>query len=408
MTKDKRLLEIAGLLTEVEYKFHIDIPKSIVLIYNAFIKHGKKLYVVGGAVRDSYMGMKPKDFDLATDASPDVVQSILNTEGISNFPKGESFGVISAIVDEQEFEIATFRQEDYTGADGRRPNVDSIVYTDISNDSKRRDLTINALYYDVERETIIDLVGGIEDINNKRIRTVGNPMDRFTEDRLRTLRALRFAHRFGSSLDKDTIDAIIHFKDLSGVSAERIRNEFLAALKSSVKPEEFIQQFMKLGLMPRTFPGLDINTNFIPGLRSPLLAIAKLLENNNPQKVAKVLNTSSYSTNEIDSIMFLYKLKDKFNGFDKVVFNPITDSSWLLELVSKRNLALFRTSEKGGLSKEEISTWGKINGLNSHIISTFIEFNPPYSAKDFPDMPQGKELGMKISAANGNYFLKGL
>lgn len=404
MLKNKRTLEIAGLITESEYKFHIELPPSIQVIYDAFHKHGKKLYVVGGAVRDALLGKTPKDFDLATDAIPSVVQDILNKSNIRNFPKGESYGVISAVIDGEEFELATFRTEDYTGGDGRRPNEDSIAYTDIEQDVKRRDLTINALYYDIATENIIDLVGGVEDIKNGRVRTVGNPYDRFQEDRLRTLRALRFAHRLGSTLDQDTIKAILHFKDLPGVSAERIRDEFLKALKSALKPEEFLSEYINLGLMPRTFPGMNIDPKVIPGLNHPCLVIAKLLHENSIDSVMKALETSTYSNDEKSTIMFLLKFKNRFSHFDKLIFDDKIDGKWLIGLIKERDIIL----NQNLLTRSDILKWAGICKINRHICSVFMDFKPSFTRENFPHLPQGRELGQAIESANVNDFLKKL
>lgn len=406
MEKNTRTLSLAGLLTEVEYKFHIEISEPIKLIYNAFHKQNKKLYVVGGAVRDAVLGVKPKDFDLVTDALPTVVQSILADAGITNFPIGLSYGVIAAIINNEQFEIATFREEVYTGGDGRRPS-EPVKYVDMATDVARRDLTINALYYDIAKGVIIDLVGGIEDIKNKKIRTVGNPMNRFEEDRLRTLRALRFAHRFGSSLDKETIDAIIHYKNLPGISSERIRDEFLKSIRSSKKPEEFLKQFTMLGLMPKTFPGMNIDTNFINGLKSPILAIAKLLNNNDIRKITQSLTEAKYTGWEIDSVTFLIRVRNGFKDFDKMVFDPKTDSKWFLPLIDKRNIVFSRSIEKGGLTKEDLSVWAEIIGLDVHVINTFSIYNLPISAKDAPHLT-GKDLGDYLAYQNSNLFLKNL
>src|ERR1035437_5081483 len=129
-----RMLHNAGLLQEVELKFKIELPPNIAILHNAFKVAGKKLYVVGGAVRDAVLGKKPKDFDVATDAKPDEVMILLSNAGIKSIPKGESFGVVSAIMgpdgNREEYEIATFREESYEGGDGRRPT--SVSYSDLT------------------------------------------------------------------------------------------------------------------------------------------------------------------------------------------------------------------------------------------------------------------------------------
>jgi len=291
-----------------------------------------------------------------------------------------------------------------TISDGRRPT--SVTFGDIEGDSKRRDLTINALYYDIDRDVVIDLVGGIEDLKNKIIKPVGDAMDRFTEDRLRTLRALRFAHRFGSTLDKQTIDAIIHFKDLPGVSNERIRDEFYKALHSSQNPESFIEQFLSLGLGPRTFGKLSagLDTRPVPGLRDPLLVLAKLLLSNTPTEITNSLQNFKASRNEVSAILFLKNVYDRFLDFDRMVFDPEIDSNWFSVIVKQKNTLI----DNGSITLEQILEWAKIKKLDKHVISRFISFELPYSAQDFPDMKPGLELGQKINFENAKAFISGL
>jgi len=401
----RKLKQLAGLITEAEYSFHIDLPENIYTLFKVFKKHGKKLFVVGGAVRDALLKKQPKDFDVVTDALPDEVEEILNSEKIYNFPSGKNFGIVSAVINDETFEIATFRSDNYSDdSDGRRPT--SVTFGDIEGDAMRRDLTINALYYDIDRDVVIDLVGGVEDLKNKVIKPVGDAMDRFTEDRLRTLRALRFAHRFGSKLDKQTIDAIVHFKDLPGVSNERIRDEFYKALHSSQNPESFIEQFLSLGLGPRTFGKLSagLDTRPVPGLRDPLLVLAKLLLYNTPNEITNSLQNFKASKDEVSAILFLKNIYDRFIDFDPLVFDPKIDGQWF-SVLSKQKKYLFET---GKLTPEQTMKWATIKQLDKHVISRFISFELPYSAQDFPDMKQGSELGQKINLENAKAFIKGL
>ena len=151
-------------------KLKLNVPSDIKKIHKLFKKSGKKLFVVGGAVRDAILGKNPKDFDLATDAKPDEVLKIAKDGGLKTVEVGKQFGVV--IVGGHE--IATFRKDI---GKGRRPSA--VDYTDIEGDVKRRDLTINALFYDMDRGNIVDLVGGIADLKKKKIRTVGKGSERF-------------------------------------------------------------------------------------------------------------------------------------------------------------------------------------------------------------------------------------
>ena len=198
-----------------ESKLKLNIPSDIKKIYKIFKKNRKQLFVVGGAVRDAVLGKSPKDFDLATDAKPEEVIAMIKKDGTLKVGDevGKSFGVV--IVNGHE--IATFRKDI---GKGRRP--DSVDFTDIQGDVKRRDLTINALFYDIGRGEIVDLVGGIADLKKKKIRTVGNAQQRFDEDPLRKLRAVRFAGSVGGRMTKDTWSALKQDADISGVSAYRV------------------------------------------------------------------------------------------------------------------------------------------------------------------------------------------
>jgi len=180
-----------SLLTENRIKFNILIPSDILEMKDIFVKNGFKLFVVGGAVRDAVLGKIPKDWDLATDAKPEQVEQIMQKAGLRTLPTGKQFGVINVFTDDDEYEVATFR-EDTTK--GRHPTVK--IGATIKSDAERRDLRINALYYDIDTSEIIDLVGGLEDIRNGRVQTVGDPQERFEEDPLRILRFFRFFSRF--------------------------------------------------------------------------------------------------------------------------------------------------------------------------------------------------------------------
>ena len=177
----------------------------------------------GGCVRDQLLGLEPKDYDVATDATPEQVRALLGHR--RTLAVGASFGVITALGPRGagQIDVATFRRdESYT--DGRHP--DSVAFTSPQEDATRRDFTINGLFYDPVAERVIDYVGGQQDLQRKIVRAIGNPAERFTEDKLRMLRAVRFAATFGFELEKDTLDAMIAMAaEIRVVSAERIAME---------------------------------------------------------------------------------------------------------------------------------------------------------------------------------------
>jgi len=181
----------------------------VIKIIEKLHKSGFKAYIAGGAVRDMILGLEPHDYDIATNAGPEDVEKLFDKV----IPVGKEFGVVRVLVENETYEIARFR-EDGPYMDGRRP--ETINYSDESGDVKRRDFTMNALFYDTENDNIIDLTGGIDDIKNRIVRTVGDPYERFSEDYLRMLRAVRMAAKFNFKIDARTMESI---KDL----AERIR-----------------------------------------------------------------------------------------------------------------------------------------------------------------------------------------
>src|SRR5690242_1082929 len=195
----------------------IDLARQIVTKLKS---SGHHAYFVGGCVRDLLLGEQPKDYDVATDARPDQITAL--------FPKAElvgaHFGVVLVHNSGAHVEVATFRS-DHTYADGRHP-VAVEFQTDPRQDALRRDFTINALFFDPDRNEVLDFVGGQEDLRNHLVRAIGDPETRFREDHLRLLRAVRFAARLNYQIEEATLAAIRRLHSLIlKVSAERIRDE---------------------------------------------------------------------------------------------------------------------------------------------------------------------------------------
>lgn len=183
----------------------------------------------GGCVRDDLLGRTPKDFDVATDATPDQVRAVFGPR--RTLAVGQAFGVICVLGPKPagQVDVATFRR-DATYSDGRRP--DHVTFSTAEDDAQRRDFTINGLFYDPLEERIIDYVGGREDLDRKLVRAIGDPRERFAEDKLRMLRAVRIATIFGFQIEPATLHAIQqHAEELSVVSAERIAAELQRMLE---------------------------------------------------------------------------------------------------------------------------------------------------------------------------------
>jgi tRNA nucleotidyltransferase/poly(A) polymerase len=209
---------------------------------------GHQAYLVGGCVRDILLKREPADYDVATDATPDRVQQL--------FPRslavGAQFGVIIVTEDAAQVEVATFRS-DIGYSDGRHP--DRVVYaTSPQEDVKRRDFTINALLLDPETNEVLDFVGGRADLRTGIIRAIGRPADRFREDKLRMVRAVRFAARFRYAIEAGTFTAISGLApEIHHVSAERLREELTKLLTEGAASRGF-ELLDETRLLPELLP----------------------------------------------------------------------------------------------------------------------------------------------------------
>ena len=205
----------------------------------------------GGCVRDLIMGRTPKDFDITTSAVPDQVEHL--------FPGavtvGKSFGVVRVRIHSLEYEVATFRK-DQAYHDGRHP--EGVVFTDEQTDALRRDFTVNALFLDPLTGTVRDYVGGQADLAVRLIRAVGRPDDRFAEDHLRMMRAVRFAATLDFKLDPATADAIRrHAQQIEKISAERLQQELTRTLLEAPQPGMALELLQAVGLLPVILPEIS-------------------------------------------------------------------------------------------------------------------------------------------------------
>ena len=291
----------------VRQKLDLPVPADLNSISDAFSAQNQELYIVGGAVRDALLGKSPKDYDLATGASPEVVIDIVSKDPGSKVDlTGKSFGVVRVNTEDgNEYEIATFRKD--IGS-GRRP--DAVEFTSIEDDVNRRDLTINALFYDMDSGEVVDYVGGIEDIKSGVVKAVGDPSERFQEDKLRILRAVRFAGRMGSDLDPETEAAIMEDNDLTEVSPERTRDELIKGLTSSQDIGHFLGLLDKLDLFPQIFPGLQVDPGAPAAAKDVPAQLSLILADNDPEQVKRVLKTMKYTNDEVDAVAFMLKFPD--------------------------------------------------------------------------------------------------
>ncbi len=222
--------------------------KTAIQIIKKLRENGFEAYFAGGCVRDMLLERTPKDFDIATNALPEVVETIFQ----KTIAIGKSFGVIAVISENETFEVATFR-EDCGYQDGRRP--ESIKFCAPKEDAKRRDFTVNGMFYDPIEKKIIDFVDGQTDLKNKIIRAIGDPEKRFQEDHLRMLRAIRFTHTLGFKLDENTKESIKKLApNIKKISAERVEQEISRTLTESKKPGDALRDLVECELIENIIP----------------------------------------------------------------------------------------------------------------------------------------------------------
>jgi len=246
---------------EMKLALPADKKSRIAKFVRTFREAGYECFLVGGSVRDLILerhgsartgGRDSGDFDFATNARPEEVRGLFRKV----IPTGEKHGTMTVLAGGGlAFEVTTYRA-DGTYADGRRP--EEVRFSDrLEEDVKRRDFTINGLAYDLERDEIIDLVGGLADIEKKIVRTIGNPLERFGEDGLRPYRACRIAAKFDFSIEAETFAAIgKSLETASRVSMERVRDE-LTKLLAVEKPSIGIEFMRQSGLLDLFLPELS-------------------------------------------------------------------------------------------------------------------------------------------------------
>jgi tRNA nucleotidyltransferase/poly(A) polymerase len=358
------------------------IPQSVKELHELFQSAGKKLYLVGGSVRDFLTGDKPKDFDLATDALPDEVLEIVGDKFRTNL-QGKAFGVVVVYTKEvpEGMEIATFRED---VSKGRNPEVKLGVT--IEDDVKRRDLTYNSLFYDLDTRQIVDLVGGKEDLQSGITRMVGDPIERFDEDSLRILRAFRFASRYEHPLHKDTESAIEKRKQLQNIdpetgemkriSQERVWEEMKKAWKQAKDYNYYLSFFTKFDMWGEVFPGANINTNLVKS-KDLVVVIANLFKNESTLGLA-----------------------DRLAQEYKIELELATKVAFLISLLNFKVedvFDIYKKRQQCAISDATILEWLKVQTIDTNELIKFVEYRPSVSAQELMSQGfKGKDLGIEI------------
>lgn len=230
----------------------INLPEKVLMIINNLQLHGYEAYAVGGCVRDSILARRPEDWDITTSAKPEEIKKLFRR----TVDTGIEHGTVTVILGKDSYEVTTYRI-DGTYEDGRHPK--EVRFTDdLKEDLQRRDFTINAMAYN-DDVRLVDVFGGMQDLNHHLIRCVGDPVERFSEDALRILRAVRFSAQLNFPIEKKTAEAVKEMApSLGRISAERIQAE-LVKLLVSAHPER-IQDACELGITKVILPEWDAMT----------------------------------------------------------------------------------------------------------------------------------------------------
>ena len=228
----------------------IQIPEKVNKIIHTLQEHGYEAYAVGGCVRDSFLGREPMDWDITTSAMPEETKALFP----HTFDTGIEHGTITVLLDHEGFEVTTYRV-DGKYEDSRHPK-EVIFVRNLKEDLLRRDFTINAMAYN-EKEGLVDIFGGMDDLKAGIIRCVGNAQARFSEDALRILRGIRFAAQLGFELEDETREGMrLLAPTLRKISAERIQVELVKTLTSS-RPD-LLREAWKLGITKEFLPEFDL------------------------------------------------------------------------------------------------------------------------------------------------------
>lgn len=227
----------------------IEVPQKVQTIIRTLQEHGYDAYVVGGCVRDSLLLRTPADWDITTSAKPLEIKQIFKR----TIDTGIQHGTVTVLIEKEGFEVTTYRI-DGEYEDSRHPK--EVIFTgNLEEDLKRRDFTINAMAYNDETG-LVDVFGGQQDLQNRVVRCVGNPKERFTEDALRILRAVRFSAQLGFSIEEKTKEAAKELAPtLQNISAERIQAELLKLLLSS--SPQYLKIAWELGITKVVLPEFD-------------------------------------------------------------------------------------------------------------------------------------------------------
>lgn len=353
------------------------IPKSVFELNTLFKENGFELFVVGGSVRDYSMNKIPKDFDLSTNALSDQIIKMI--EGKYSYDvHGKDYLVVVVRTEDTPlgFEIATFRSDIYDGKLGITRNPD-VIFSDIDGDCDRRDLTFNAMYYDIEKDIIIDKKNGLQDIKDEVCRFVGDPLQRIMEDPQRMVRIIRFASRFAFKIEPEVLDLIKeNIWRLDIITRDRITKEFVAMFASGT-PKTFaygMRLMHQCGILEYLFEPFTIDTSVISDTYMEVHFAHMLLGVDDPTLFHHMVEILKFKKTFVRKVLFLKRLK----GFE-----------------SSNVLNLFKKKRADDVSSDMVSHFIPFVGSHERELKAFVDFKP--SIKSDTLMKRGY-LGAELGA----------
>lgn len=333
-------------------------PEAFFELYDEYHKYNHKLYLVGGAVRDMILNMIPNDYDFATDALPNETIKILNRLNWRVNRDNEKFGVIIAIINEIKIEITTFRKDN----EQVRRLCEVELAIGIEEDSKRRDITYNSIYYDIKTKEIIDYNNGVNDLDNGIIRMIGDPNRRISEDPSRILRIIRYSCKYNHTIDEKIIMAIrrnISMTMSKGKISEEVLKSFFCC-----NFNKYLSQLNDLNLTQYIFPNLTISHDHEIITKYIEIFFAYIFRNNDD--INKKLRELKYNNKICERTLFLIEM---------INFNPLL----LTEYITRKrkyfdnNQILAQWVELMNLGEMQLKLINYKSIINNNIVNNLIE-----------------------------------
>lgn len=347
----------------------LKIPENIKFVLDTLTKSGYEAYIVGGCVRDSILGLDASDYDVTTSAKPEEIIGLFE----KTVPTGLKHGTVTVIIKKEPIEVTTFRTEGQY-FDNRHPETVEFV-TDLKEDLSRRDFTVNALAYN-EAVGLVDLFGGVNDLENRILKAVGDPEKRFREDALRILRLFRFASQLNFEIEENTFNAALKLqKGLQNISRERIFTELQKTVNGK-KPKALLPLIASGGLR---FLGVKKSPEFYTKTQNPDLRLFAFLSGtDDPIAALRELKASKRQIDFAEKMLNLLRLKPQTK-------EDIKNALFLTDEYAASSYLEYTDTDKGLLS--EITENGEPY-LISHLAVT---------GEDLADLGfRGREIGSQL------------